>query len=127
MKKTIITSNEAPDAIGPYSHAVKAGGFVFTSGQIPIDPATGNIVSGDIKAQAEQVFINLEAVLKAAGADFSDVVKVTVYLRDMGDFAAVNEVYASHFQGDFPARSCVQVAKLPRDVGIEIEMMAHKP
>jgi 2-iminobutanoate/2-iminopropanoate deaminase len=124
MKKEIITSNNAPKAIGPYSHAVKAGGFVFTSGQIPADPNTGNIVEGDIQAQAEQVFSNLEAVLKEAGASFADVVKTTVFLRDMGDFAAVNEVYAKHFSGGFPARSCVQVARLPRDVGVEIEMVA---
>jgi 2-iminobutanoate/2-iminopropanoate deaminase len=127
MKKTIITSNYAPKAIGPYSQAIKAGEFIFTSGQIPIDPATGNIVSGDIKAQAERVFLNLQEVVKAAGAAFSDVVKVTVYLRNMNDFAAVNEVYASHFTGGFPARSCEQAARLPRDVGIEIEMVAYKP
>jgi 2-iminobutanoate/2-iminopropanoate deaminase len=126
MKKTIISSENAPKAIGPYSHAVQAGGFVFTSGQIPTDPATGAVVSGDIKNQAERVFKNLEAVLAAAGASFADVVKTTVFLRDMNDFAAVNEVYASYFAGDFPARSCVQVAKLPKDAGVEIEMVAYK-
>lgn len=125
MKKEIITSSDAPKAIGPYSHAVKAGGFVFTSGQIPADPATGNIVEGGIRAQAERVFMNLAAVLEEAGASFADVVKTTVFLRDMSDFAAVNEVYTRHFSGGFPARSCVQVARLPRDVGVEVEMVAY--
>jgi 2-iminobutanoate/2-iminopropanoate deaminase len=124
MKKTVIISENAPKAIGPYSHAVCANGFVFTSGQIPADPATGAVVQGDIRAQAERVFQNLEAVLAAAGAGFADVVKTTVFLRDMKDFAAVNEVYAAHFTGDFPARSCVQAAALPKDVGVEIEMVA---
>jgi 2-iminobutanoate/2-iminopropanoate deaminase len=126
MQKIIIVADNAPKAIGPYSHAVKAGGFIFTSGQIPADPATGVIVTGDIKAQAERVFLNLQAVLTAAGASFADVAKTTVFLRDMNDFASVNEVYASHFEGDFPARSCVQVARLPKDVGVEIEMIAYK-
>jgi len=126
MEKTIINANSAPKAIGPYSHAVKAGGFVFTSGQIPADPMTGAIVSGGIKEQAGRVFLNLEAVLKAAGMGFADVVKTTVFLRDMNDFAAVNEVYASHFTGDFPARSCIQVARLPKDADVEIEMVAFR-
>lgn len=124
MNKTIVATDQAPKAIGPYSQAVAAGGFVFTSGQIPADPATGSLVQGDIRDQARQVFANLAAVLEAAGAGFSNVVKATVFLRDMNDFAAVNEVYASHFTGGFPARSCVQVARLPRDVGVEIEMVA---
>jgi 2-iminobutanoate/2-iminopropanoate deaminase len=126
MSTSVINSEKAPKAIGPYSQAVKVGGFIFTSGQIPVDPATSTLVQGDIQAQARQVFANLSAVLEAAGASFSDVVKTTVFLKDMNDFAAVNEVYASYFAGDFPARSCVQVAKLPRDVGIEIEMVAYK-
>jgi 2-iminobutanoate/2-iminopropanoate deaminase len=124
MNKTIVHTDKAPKAIGPYSQAVAAGGFVFTSGQIPVDPATGNLVQGDIGEQARQVFANLAAVLEAAGAGFSNVVKATVFLRDMNDFATVNEVYASYFTGGFPARSCVQVARLPRDVGVEIEMVA---
>lgn len=126
MQKTTVYSEKAPKAIGPYSQAIKAGGFIFTSGQIPADPATGAVVQGDIKEQAKQVFANLHAVLDAAGAAFADVVKTTVFLRDMNDFAAVNEVYATYFSGDFPARSCVQVARLPKDAGIEIEMVAYK-
>lgn len=126
MQKSTINSEKAPEAIGPYSQAVSAGGFIFTSGQIPFNPATGALVEGDIRDQARQVFANLSAVLDAAGATFADVVKTTVFLRDMNDFAAMNEVYAAYFSGDFPARSCVQVARLPRDVGIEIEMVAVK-
>jgi 2-iminobutanoate/2-iminopropanoate deaminase len=126
MDKTIIQSEHAPAAIGPYSQAVKAGGFIFTSGQIPVDPATGATVEGGVREQAHRVFLNLAAVLEAAGAGFGDVVKATVFLRDMNDFAAVNEVYASFFSGAFPARSCVQVARLPKDVLIEIEMVACK-
>lgn len=126
MNKTIIHTEHAPAAIGPYSQAVAAGGFVFTSGQIPADPATGATVQGGIREQALQVFRNLSAVLEAAGAGFQDVIKATVFLKDMNDFAAVNEVYASFFTGDFPARSCVQVARLPKDVLIEIEMVAYK-
>ena len=124
MKQKIIQTDRAPKAIGPYSQAVLAGGFLFTSGQIPIDPATGAVVSGGIREQARQVFSNLSAVLGAAGLGFADVVKATVFLEDMNDFSAVNEVYASFFSGDFPARSCVQVARLPKDVSVEIELVA---
>jgi 2-iminobutanoate/2-iminopropanoate deaminase len=126
MRKIILNTEKAPKAIGPYSQAVKVGGFIYTSGQIPVVPATGAVVEGGIIAQTEQVFANLAEVLSAAGADFDDVVKTTVFLKDMGDFTAVNEVYASHFSGTFPARSCVQVANLPKDVGVEIEMVAYK-
>lgn len=121
----VIHTDKAPKAIGPYSQAVMAGGFIFTSGQIAVDSATGAVAAGGIQVQAAQVFANLGAVLRAAGAGFENVVKVTVYLEDMNDFAAVNEVYASYFTGAFPARSCVQAARLPKDVAVEIEMVAY--
>lgn len=124
MDKKVVFTSSAPAAIGPYSQAIVAGPFLFTSGQIPIDPATGLVVEGGIQAQAHQVFRNLTAVLAEAGTGFDKVVKTTVFLADMGDFAAVNEVYAQYFEGDFPARSAVQVARLPKDVGIEIELVA---
>ncbi len=124
MNKQVVFTEKAPAAIGPYSQAIVAGGFLFTSGQIPIDPATGSLVEGGIQAQAHQVFRNLAAVLQEAGTSFDRVVKTTVFLADMGDFAAVNEVYAQYFSGAFPARSAVQVARLPKDVGIEIELVA---
>ena len=123
--KKAINAEGAPKAVGPYSHAVSAGGFVYTSGQIPLDPTTGVVVPGDIQAQTWQVFENLKVVLAAAGASLADVVKATVFLRDMNDFALVNEVYSTYFTGDFPARSAVQVARLPRDVGVEIELVAY--
>lgn len=125
MSKYVIHTDKAPKAIGPYSQAIKAGGFVFTSGQIPVDPATGAVIAGGIREQAAQVFANLSAVLEAAGASINDVIKATVFLADMNDFTTVNEVYASNFAGDFPARSCVQVARLPKDVDVEIEMVAY--
>jgi len=125
MRKS-ITTNRAPAAIGPYSQAVEAGGFLFTSGQLPMDPASGRLVEGDISMQARQVFENLGAVLSAAGLSFADVVKATVFLADMNDFAAVNAVYAEFFSGEFPARSAVQVARLPKDARLEIEMIACK-
>ena len=124
MDKQVVFTEKAPAAIGPYSQAIVAGGFLFTSGRIPIDPATGSLVEGGIQAQAHQVFRNLAAVLQEAGTSFDRVVKTTVFLADMGDFAAVNEVYAQYFSGAFPARSAVQVARLPKDVGIEIELVA---
>lgn len=123
MAKQIIHSDNAPKAVGPYSQAIAAGGFLFTSGQIGLKPATGQIAEGGVREQAKQVFENLRAVLAAAGAGFSDVVKTTVFLGDMNDFAAVNEIYATYFDGGFPARSCVEVARLPRDVDVEIEMV----
>ena len=125
MTKTILHTDNAPKAIGPYSQAVKAGGFLFTSGQIPVDPVTGQVVPGGIREQTAQVFDNLAAVLAAAGVGFDAVVKATVFLEDMNDFAIVNEVYASRFSGDFPARSCVQVSRLPKDVDVEIELVAY--
>ena len=119
-----VHTDKAPAAIGPYSQAVVAHGFVFTAGQIPLDPATMQIVEGDVAAQTEQVMKNLRAILQEAGADFSSVVKTTVFLRDMNDFAAMNEVYGRHFGDHAPARSTVQVARLPRDVAVEIEAVA---
>jgi 2-iminobutanoate/2-iminopropanoate deaminase len=122
-----IATSDAPKAIGPYSQAVSAGGFLFTAGQIALDPATMEVVSGGITEQTERVFANLAAVLKAAGLGFSDVVKTTVFLRDMADFAAMNEVYARHMGDHRPARSTVAVAGLPRDVWVEIELVAKLP
>ena len=123
MKETISTEN-APGAIGPYSQAVKTGNMVFCSGQIPIDPATGNFVSDDVAEQTEQVLKNLSAVLGAAGTDLNKVVKTTVFLADMNDFAAMNEVYAKFFDANKPARATVQAARLPRDARVEIECIA---
>lgn len=118
-----ISTDKAPAAIGPYSQAMACGGFLFTSGQIPINPATGEIEGSDITAQAEQVMKNLSEVLKADGKDFSDVVKSTCFLADMGDFAAFNEVYAKYFTSN-PARSCVAVKTLPKNVLCEVEVIA---
>ncbi|MEB3103253.1 RidA family protein [Ferviditalea candida] len=120
-----VATSAAPSAIGPYSQAVRAGSFIFTSGQIPLD-AEGNLVQGGIVEQTQQVFRNLKAVLEAAEAGFQDVVKATVFIKDMNQFAAVNEVYASHFGDHKPARSTVEVARLPKDVLIEIELIAVK-
>ncbi len=122
--KEIISTQKAPQAIGPYSQGIKTGNLVFTSGQIPLDPSTGEVVTGDIKAQAKQVLENLQAVLSEAGASLENVVKTTVFIADMNDFAAINQVYAEYFTSNFPARSCVQVARLPKDVGVEIEAIA---
>src|SRR5215217_5857440 len=120
----IIQTDQAPAAIGPYSQGVVVHGLVFTAGQIPLDPATMQIVEGDIAEQTERVMRNVAGVLQAAGADLSTVVKTTVFLRDMNDFAAMNEVYGRHFGDHKPARSTVQVARLPRDVAVEIEAVA---
>ena len=122
--KQAITSQEAPAAIGPYSQAVRAGALVFLSGQIPLDPATGQLVSGDITAQTVRVMKNLEAVLAAAGCATSDVVRTTIYLTDLGHFAAVNEAYGKFFEAPFPARATVQVAALPRGAQVEIDAIA---
>ncbi|GAB4270969.1 MAG: RidA family protein [Candidatus Rifleibacteriota bacterium] len=124
MKKTIVSTDRAPAAIGPYSQAIKANGFVFTSGQVPIVPETGKIEAADIEGQAEQVMKNLEAVLTAAGSSFAKVVKANIYLKDLGHFAKVNEIYGARFKSEPPARACVQVARLPLDCLIEIEMIA---
>jgi 2-iminobutanoate/2-iminopropanoate deaminase len=122
--KTVISSPDAPAAIGPYSQGIKAGGFVFLSGQIPLVGNTGRIVYGMIKEQTEQVLTNITALLAAEGLDMSDVVKATVFLAEMNEFSAMNEVYTRHFPGIPPARSTVQVARLPRDVRVEIEVIA---
>jgi 2-iminobutanoate/2-iminopropanoate deaminase len=122
--KTIQT-DKAPHAIGPYSQAVVAGGMVFTAGQIPLDPASGELVGGDISAQTERVMHNLKAILDAAGASLQTVVKTTVFLSDMQEFSAMNEVYSRHFGGHKPARSTVQAAGLPRGVKVEIEAIAQ--
>jgi 2-iminobutanoate/2-iminopropanoate deaminase len=119
-----VSTEKAPGAIGPYSQAVKANGMVFCSGQIPIDPATGNFVSDDVAEQTVQVFKNLQAVLGAAGSGFDKVVKTTVFLADMNDFAAMNEVYGQYFTENKPARATVQAARLPRDAKVEIECIA---
>ena len=123
MKK-IISTDKAPAAIGPYSQAVWAGDLLFASGQIPMDPATGDIVTGGVQAQAHQSLKNVKAILEAAKLGFENVVKATVFIKDMNDFAAINEVYAEYFTAPFPARSCVEVARLPKDVKIEIEAIA---
>jgi 2-iminobutanoate/2-iminopropanoate deaminase len=122
--KHAISSPDAPKAIGPYSQAIRAGQFLFASGQIPTDPATGVIVDGDIAAQTRRVFDNLGAVLKAANLSFADVVKTTVFLADMNDFAAMNEVYGKYFSEPYPARATVQVARLPKDARVEIDLVA---
>ncbi len=122
--KEIISTEKAPGAIGPYSQAIKAGGMVFCSGQIPIDPATGNFVSDVVAEQTEQVLKNLNEVLAAAGASLNDVVKTTVFLADMNDFAEMNEVYGRFFSETKPARATVQAARLPRDAKVEIECVA---
>lgn len=122
--KQVISTEKAPSAIGPYSQAIRIGNLVFCSGQIPIDPETGEFVSGGIKEQTEQVLKNLTAVLESAGATLQNVVKTTVFLADMNDFAAMNEVYAKFFSDNKPARSTVQAARLPRDAKVEIECIA---
>ena len=122
--KQIIETKDAPQAIGPYSQAVRANGFVFASGQIPIDPQTGEFVAGGVAEQTEQVLKNLSAVMEAAGTGLARVVKTTVFLADMNDFAAMNEVYAKFFTENPPARATVEAARLPRDARVEIEAIA---
>lgn len=123
--RTIVSTDNAPKAIGPYSQAVKCNGMVFTSGQIPLDPATGAMVGGeDARAQTTQIMKNLAAVLEAAGSSFDKVVKTTIFVTDLNDFAAVNETYGAHFKAAPPARSTVQVAALPKGARVEIEMIA---
>ncbi len=125
MRKGISTDN-APGAIGPYSQAIACDGWLYCSGQIPLDPATGDLVGDDAAAQAEQVLTNLTAVVRAAGGTLANAVKVTIFLKDMGAFAAVNEVYARYFPGDEPpARACVEVARLPKDVLVEMDLVAR--
>lgn len=126
MEKKVLHTEKAPAAIGPYSQAVEVNGFVFASGQIPINPATGELVQGDIKEQTRQAFTNASEVMKAAGLDMSHVVKTTVFLADMNDFAAMNEVYATFFTAPFPARSAVAVKTLPKGALVEVECIAVK-
>ncbi len=121
----VIETNDAPKAIGPYSQGIKAGGFVFVSGQVAIDPATQNVIQGDVKAQTERICQNLKAILEAAGTDLESVVKSTVFLRSMADFAAMNEVYGRYFKNEPPARSTVAVVGLPKDVQVEIDVIAE--
>ena len=122
--RQVVTAPDAPKAMGAYSPAIKAGNLLFISGQIPVDPATGDLIQGDIGQQADQVMRNLTALLRAAGASFTNVVRTTVYLADMSDFAGMNEVYSKYIVDPPPARATVQVARLPRDVKIEIDAIA---
>jgi 2-iminobutanoate/2-iminopropanoate deaminase len=124
--RKIIKTSEAPQAIGPYSQAVEAGGFVFVSGQIPIDHKTGNVVQADIKAQTRLVLENARAILASSGCNLASVVKTTIYLKNISDFAAANEIYGGYFPSDPPARATVEVARLPKDVGIEMDFIAWK-
>ena len=124
MTNQVIHTENAPAAIGPYSQAVKAGNLLFVSGQVPFVPETMEIVEGDVKAQTAQSLKNLQAILKEAGADFSNVVKTTVFIKEMNEFAQINEVYAEYFGENKPARACVEVARLPKDVKVEIELIA---
>lgn len=122
--KEIISTDKAPAAIGPYSQGVKAGGFLFLSGQIALDPKTMAVVGGDAAAQTEQVMKNMKEALGSQGLDYSDVVKTTVFIKDMNEFGRINEVYGKYFAKDAPARSCVEVARLPKDVLVEVEAIA---
>lgn len=127
-KREVVRTSGAPGAIGPYNQAIVAGGFVHCSGQIPLDPVSMEVVTGDVSDQTVQVMKNLGAVLEAAGASFADVVRCTIFIKDMGDFGAINEVYAKSFEGmDPPARACVEVARLPKDVLVEIDCLALAP
>lgn len=123
--KQVISTEKAPAAIGPYSQAIEVNGMVYTSGMIPVNPATGEIPEG-VQAQATQALSNLSALLQAAGTSMNNVVKTTVFIKDMNDFAAINEIYATFFEGAFPSRSCVEVARLPKDVLLEVEAVAVK-
>lgn len=125
--KSAVSTQKAPAAIGPYSQAIKAGNLIFVSGQLPIKPATGQILNGAIEEQTEQVLRNIQAILEAAGASLENVVKTTLFIRDMNDFPKINETYAKFFKTCPPARATVQVARLPKDAGIEIEAIAALP
>jgi 2-iminobutanoate/2-iminopropanoate deaminase len=127
QQRQAVSTPEAPKAIGPYSQAIKAEGFVFTAGQIPLDPSTGQIVGSDIATQTDRVLQNLQAVLRASGTNIENVVKTTVYLKNIADFSAVNEIYGHYFKSNPPARSAVQVANLPKDSLVEIEAIAVVP
>jgi 2-iminobutanoate/2-iminopropanoate deaminase len=125
MEKQIIKPSKSAPAVGPYNHAVRVGHLLFCAGQIPIDPATGNLVSGDIKAQTERVLLNVKTILDDQNLSFANVVKSTVFLTNLADFAGMNEVYSKYFTSDFPARSTIQVAALPKGANVEIEVIAH--
>ncbi len=118
----VISTDKAPAAIGPYSQAIEVNGMIYTSGMIPIDPSTGELVTGSVEAQAEQAISNLEALLAASGSSIEKAVKTVVFISNMDDFGKINEVYAKHFKEPYPARSCVQVARLPKDVAIEMSL-----
>lgn len=122
--KEIISTDRGPKAIGPYSQAIRANGFIFISGQVPFDPATGQLIEGDIAQQTARVLDNLKAIVEAAGSSLDHAVKTSVFLKDMGEFAAMNEVYSRYFSKNPPARSTVEVARLPRDVRVEIDLIA---
>ena len=126
-EKTIVQTDNAPQAIGPYSQGVGFGGLFFFSGQIAIDPDDGGLIDGGVELQARQVMANLEAVLEAAGLDFSHVLRTTIFLKNMNDFAKINEIYGAFFDDNPPARACVEVSRLPKDVLIEIDMIAAHP
>lgn len=123
--KQIIKPKNSPAAVGPYNHAVRVGDLLFCAGQIPIDPATGNLITGDIKAQTERVLLNVKAILDDQKLTFANVVKSTVFLTDLNNFAGMNEIYAKFFTENFPARSTIQVAGLPKAASVEIEVVAH--
>lgn len=125
MDKKVISTTNAPAAIGPYSQAIEVNGFVYASGQIPIIPATGEIAQG-IEAQTKQALTNVKSIMEAAGLTMSNIIKTSVFIKDMNDFAKVNEIYATFFEGDYPARSCVEVARLPKDVLVEVEVIAAR-
>ncbi len=124
MKKTIISTANAPAAIGPYEQGIKFGSFIFTSGQIPIDPETNKLITGNIKDETTQVLRNIEGVLRAAGSSLNKAIKITVYLKDLSNFTLMNEAYESFFTQSKPARSCVEVSRLPKDVGVEMDAVA---
>jgi 2-iminobutanoate/2-iminopropanoate deaminase len=125
MSINVISTEKAPGAVGPYSQAIKAGDFLFASGQIPLDPVKGRIVAGGVKEQTEQSLKNVGAILEAVGLTFDDVVKTTVYITNMNFFGTVNEVYGKYFQKTLPARSCVEISKLPKDALVEVEIVAY--
>lgn len=125
MKK-VISTDQAPAAIGPYSQAIEIGNFVFTSGMIPINPATGELVTGSVEAQAEQAFSNLQHLIEASGSSMDKVIKTVVFIQNMEDFGKINEIYAKYFPDPYPARSCVEVARLPKDVALEVEAIVEK-
>jgi 2-iminobutanoate/2-iminopropanoate deaminase len=125
LQKTVIRPAKSPPAVGPYSHAIRVGNLLFCAGQIPIDPATGNLISGDIRAQTRRVLENVNAILDDQKLTFVNVVKTTVFLANLADFAGMNEIYSQYFTSDFPARSTIQVAALPKGASVEIEVVAH--